>query len=133
MLITEQTSNPAALSVCQLSCGQGGALWPKPTGHLSLGNNVVQLNPENIMLTGISQQTTVGNLLQRNVDRLKESSKNLGYPVTLKSGGVGLAIYVSPEGLRVDDVKLTLETDETYTLRVSQVDGKVSNHVGGGG
>lgn len=130
--ITEQTSNPVALSVCQLSCGQGGALWPKPTGHLSLGNTVVQLNPENIVLTGVSQQTVVGGLLQRNVDRLKENTKNFGRPLTQKSGGVGLTIHVASENLDVNDAKLTLETDESYNLRVSQVDGKVSSCVGGG-
>lgn len=129
-LITEQTSNPVALKVCQLSCGQGGTLWPKPTGHLSLGNTVVQLNPGNIVLTGISQQTVVGNLLQKNVERLEENIKKLAGPLMLKGGGVGLKIHIASEDLKVDDAKLTLETDENYTLRIAQVDGQVNKGSG---
>lgn len=124
VLIAEQDTNPVALSVCQLSCGQAGTLWPKPTGHLSIGKTVVPLNLENIVLTGISTQTVVGNLLQRNVDRLKEGAKRLGGSVTPNTG-TKLVIRFN-EGLNLTDAKLTLDTDESYTLRVAAVNGQVS-------
>lgn len=121
----EQDSNPVALSVCQLTCGQGGNLWPKPTGHLSIGRSVVQLDPNDIVLTGISTQTVVGNLLQRNVDRLKENAKKLAGPATV-NGGTRLVIRFNDK-LNLDNAKLTLDTDESYTLQVaSDADGLVS-------
>ncbi|XP_032672325.1 chitooligosaccharidolytic beta-N-acetylglucosaminidase [Odontomachus brunneus] len=127
--ITEQTSNPLALGVCQLSCGDGGTLWPKPTGHLAIGNTVVQLNPNDIVLGDISQQTVVGNLLQKNIDRLKNNIKNLSGPLTLKDGGARLTIHFTKD-LNVDNAKLTLETDESYTLQVSLGDGgQVKAHI----
>jgi len=125
VLITEQDTNPVAFSVCQLSCGQGGILWPKPTGHMSIGKTVVQLNPENITLAGISTQTVVGNLLQRNIDRMKENAKKFSGPVSLNAGGIGLVIRFKEE-LDLNNAKLTLETDESYTLQVTTVDGQVS-------
>ncbi|XP_077280344.1 beta-hexosaminidase 1 [Temnothorax americanus] len=128
VLITEEDTNPVALSVCQLSCGQGGALWPKPTGHMSIGKSVVQLNPESITLAGISTQTAVGNLLQTNVVRMKENAKKLGDSLTLNAGGTGLVIRFK-EGLNLDNAKLTLETDERYTLQVATVDGEVEAYI----
>lgn len=76
------------------------------------------------MLTGISTQTVVENLLQRNVDRLKEGAKRLGGSVTPNTG-TKLVIRFN-EGLNLADAKLTLNTDESYTLRVAAVNGQVS-------
>lgn len=124
-MITELDTNPVALSVCQLFCGQAGTLWPKPTGHLSIGNTVVPVNPENIVLAGIPAQTVVGNLLQRNVDRLKEGAKRLGGSAVPNAGGTKLVIRLN-EGLDLDDAKLTLNTNESYVLDVAMVNGQVS-------
>jgi len=121
----EQDNNPVALSVCQLSCSQGGTLWPKPTGHLSISTTVTQLDPDKIVLSGISTQTIVGHLLQKNLDRLKENAKKLSGPVTLKDGGTGLVIRFN-EGIKVDDAKLTLNTNESYILQIALIDGQVS-------
>lgn len=126
-LIAEHDTDPVALSVCQLSCSQGGTLWPKPTGHLSTGKSVVQLNPDDVVLSGISTETIVGQLLERNLDRLKENLKKLGGPVTLNDGGTSLVVHFD-KGLKVDDAKLTLNTDESYTLRIALVNGQVSRN-----
>lgn len=129
MPIAEAVGSPVALSVCQLSCGQGGALWPKPTGHLSLGNSVVPLDLDNIELTGISAQTVAGNLLRRNVERLRENARKLdSFASHARKGGFGLLISID-EGLNVTDAKLTLDTDESYTLRVAQIDRRVRPRV----
>jgi len=92
---------------------------------MSIGKTVVQFNPENITLAGISTQTVVGNLLQRNIDRMKENAKKLIGPVPLNAGGTGLVIRFKEE-LDLNNAKLTLETDESYTLQVTTVDGQVS-------
>ncbi|KAG5336404.1 HEXC acetylglucosaminidase, partial [Acromyrmex charruanus] len=122
-LITKKDNNPVSLDVCELSCGTGN-LWPMPTGHISIGQDTAHLNPENIALAGISTQSTVGNLLQRNIDRMKENIKKLGDSASLKADGSNLVIRFK-EGLNFNNVKLTLETDESYILQVSANDRQV--------
>jgi len=92
---------------------------------MSIGKTVVQLNPENIALAGISTRTVVGNLLQRNIDRMKENAKKLSGPISLNAGGTGLVIRFKEE-LDLNNAKLTLKTDESYILQVTTVDGQVS-------
>lgn len=92
---------------------------------MSVGRSVVQLNPDGIALAGISTQTAVGSLLQRNVDRMIENAKKLSGPVPLSAGGTKLTIRFK-EGLDLTDAKLTLETNESYVLQVATVDGQVT-------
>ncbi|EFN68976.1 Chitooligosaccharidolytic beta-N-acetylglucosaminidase [Camponotus floridanus] len=127
VLITEMDTNPVALSVCQLSCGQSGTLWPKPTGHFSIGNTVVPVNPENIVLAGISTETVVGNLLQKVVDRLKKDVKRLG-SVTPNAGGTKLVIRFD-EKINLVDAKLTLNTNESYVLHVAIINGEIEVYI----
>lgn len=92
---------------------------------MSIGKTVVHLNLDSITLAGISTQTVVGNLLQRNVMRMKENARKLSGPGSLNAGGTKLVVHFK-EGLDVDDAKLTLKTDESYTLQIATVDGQVS-------
>ncbi|KAK0163603.1 hypothetical protein PV327_007269 [Microctonus hyperodae] len=116
--ITPNDSSPTSLDVCQLFCGEGGVLWPKPTVHLSLGNFVAHLNPDKIDLYGISPKSTVGSLLHRNVQILKENVKKLGKDNT-KADGLSLNINII--GLdNFNNNKLTLDTLENYTLHIQQ-------------
>lgn len=48
----------------------------------------------------------------------------LSGPVSLSAGGTKLVIRFK-EGINLNDAKLTLETDESYVLQVSMVDGQV--------
>jgi len=86
---------------------------------------VTQLDPDKIVLSGISTQTIVGHLLQKNLERLKENAKKLSGPVTLNDGGIGLMIRFN-EGIKVDDAKLTLNTNESYILQIGLIDGQVN-------
>ncbi|XP_066589090.1 chitooligosaccharidolytic beta-N-acetylglucosaminidase [Prorops nasuta] len=114
--ITEEIERPASLGVCQLFCGQYGTLWPKPTGHVSIGNRVVQLDPDNIDLEGLSTRTAAGGLLKKNVELLKKNVRRMGGKLA-KSGGTRLVVHVD-HNLNVNDVKLTLDTNESYTLQI---------------
>lgn len=116
--ITPETKNRVSLDVCQLFCGVDGALWPKPTGRVSLGQYVAHLDPEKINLHGINPRFTVGKLLTKNVDLLKSNTKKIGGN-SLGKGGFALDIYVHGFHYR-DDVKLTLQTKENYSLKISQ-------------
>ncbi|XP_015189390.1 PREDICTED: chitooligosaccharidolytic beta-N-acetylglucosaminidase [Polistes dominula] len=119
--ITEKITSPMSLKVCQFFCGDSGSLWPKPTGHLSLGNSVIPLDVNDISLNGIDLNTKVGDLLQENVNILKENIKKLGTPVD--NNGVGLIINVN-DIHELHHVQLTLDTDESYKLQIYQIDDK---------
>ncbi|XP_012277932.1 chitooligosaccharidolytic beta-N-acetylglucosaminidase [Orussus abietinus] len=123
--ITRNVTFPLSLGTCQLFCGEAGGLWPKPTGHLSLGNFVVQLNPDDIELHEIDPLSRAGTLLQRNVEILKKDIRTLGGK-SVKAGGKGLIIHVA-KTMDANDVKLTLNTTENYTLSINQLeDGKIN-------
>ena len=115
-------SDPQALSVCQLFCSENGALWPKPTKHYSVDNKTVHLDPKKIRLTGIKSDTRVGILLQKNLKKLKENVQSLS-PKKSQTNGNAMTIRILVED---DDISLTLGTDESYKLIISQnEDGKV--------
>ncbi|KAI4490970.1 hypothetical protein M0802_010546 [Mischocyttarus mexicanus] len=119
--ITEEISSPMSLKVCQLLCGDSGSLWPKPTGHLSLGNSVLPLNIDDIKLNGIDLNTKVGDLLRENINILKENIKKLG--TTFDNNGLGLIINVN-DIRDLNYAQLTLDTDESYKLQIYQIDDK---------
>ena len=121
-LITTNVSSPLPLEVCELFCGAASSLWPKPTGHLSLSNSVVQLNPDQITAENIERETRVGRLLEMNMVELRKNAKKSGngLPPT-ESGGTGMLVRFTGL-LDLNDVKLTLHTDESYTLTITQPD-----------
>lgn len=113
--IVENDSEPQSLAVCQLFCGSSGPLWPMPTGHVSMGNNVVHLNYRDIQVSGVSRQSKVGKLLRRNVDKLIQDLSN----TQAQAGNVSLLINFRIE--ETEDpplVQLTLDTNENYTLNL---------------
>ncbi|KAK2576761.1 hypothetical protein KPH14_005406 [Odynerus spinipes] len=119
--ITDQVSSPMSLKVCQLLCGDNGFLWPKPTGHFSLGNAVFPLNADSIKISGVNANTKVGGLLQENLNLLKENIKKLG-KVSEESG---TSLTIQFENIKnSNDVQLTLDTDESYKLQIQQAEDK---------
>lgn len=111
-----------------MSCGEAGTLWPKPTGHLSLGSEVVRLNPGAIELSGLNARSAAASLIRSNVDSLKRNILDLsggGAPLERASGS-GLVVHLA-NAVTYDDIRLTLNTNENYSLRVEQLeDGRVS-------
>lgn len=45
---TAEDKDALSLPACRLFCGEYGALWPRPTGELSLGNFLLHLNPNSV-------------------------------------------------------------------------------------
>ncbi|XP_046477221.1 chitooligosaccharidolytic beta-N-acetylglucosaminidase [Neodiprion pinetum] len=123
---TPKITTPLSLGVCQLFCGEAGALWPRPTGHLSLGNFVLQLNPNEIHLhDSSSARTESSSLIAKNIEILKNDLRTMGGD-RLKSGGRGLIVHLGPR-ISSENVKLTLETDESYILQISELgDGRLN-------
>lgn len=123
-LITKDVTEPISLEVCELFCGASSSLWPKPTGHLSLSKNMVPLNPDKILLGDVQTGTQIEYLLERNIFLLRNTIKNIGGKLA-NGGGVGMLIQCKGY-LEDNNIKLTLHTDESYNLTVTQTDKTVS-------
>jgi hypothetical protein len=112
------------LSICQLFCGEGGTIWPKPTGHIVFGNYIAKLNPNEITIIGIDFRNVIGQLLQKNVDKLQQNIKSLAGTNRIKQGGYSLIIKVIGN-LNNEVPMLTLNTSEDYTLNIYQENNNV--------
>ncbi|KOX74631.1 Chitooligosaccharidolytic beta-N-acetylglucosaminidase [Melipona quadrifasciata] len=116
--------NPTSLEVCELFCDASSFLWPKPTGHLSLSKNMVQFDPDKIRLDDVQSGTQIKYLLERNIVLLKNIVKNIGGKLVNVSG---MEMLIRCKGyLEMNNIKLTLHTDESYNLTVIQMDKTVS-------
>ncbi|XP_014206316.1 chitooligosaccharidolytic beta-N-acetylglucosaminidase [Copidosoma floridanum] len=117
--ITANVTTPLALSVCQLFCGEALSLWPKPTGHVSVDNVAINLDPDSITLSGVDSHSQVGQLLRENVERLRRNVKRLAPGAKGTGGAHGLTVRVIGK-FDLRKASLTLDTPENYTLKVYQ-------------
>ncbi|CAD6208082.1 GSCOCT00010351001.2-RA-CDS [Cotesia congregata] len=114
--ITPEVRLPKSLEVCQLLCGDAGALWPKPTGSYSLGTSIKTINPKEVWLNLDNPKSKVGKLLIRKIENFRSNFKNLKAK-SPTSSSVGLHIIIT--GLKnYDDAALTLGINEGYTLNI---------------
>lgn len=116
-LITDNVTEPLSLEVCELHCGASSALWPKPTGHLSLSKHMIKIDPNKILLTDLYNATQVTHLLERNLLLLRDKVKNK----SVKAGGASIIVRCT-DIQESNNIKLTLNTDESYTLTVTKLD-----------
>ncbi|KAG7199186.1 hypothetical protein KM043_018061 [Ampulex compressa] len=116
-LITNATKSPRPLEICQLFCGESGALWPKPTGHYSLTEATVHVDPENVVLAGVDTQSQLGSLLQGSVAVFKNNVRQLGGKA-LESGGAKLSIRFEIEE-QAEAVTFSLDSAESYVLQIA--------------
>lgn len=56
----------AALSLpaCRLLCSDVGALWPKPTGDVTIGSSLAKINVNSIDVIGYKSETLVTDLVR---------------------------------------------------------------------
>jgi len=123
------------LERCKLTCGPFGALWPKPSGKVTLGTNVVSFLPENVEIKGMTAPSAdIKELLVEAADIFRENIKyinpmyrdkgdkayNEDYPDNVKTSKIYLEFSV------VSNVRnLELHRDESYTLGLNNVRGNV--------
>ncbi|ALC43521.1 Hexo1, partial [Drosophila busckii] len=121
-----------SLPVCRLLCGSSiGTLWPKPTGPVRLEPFMrhVDLKSIDIEVPGTDKKNSVWQAAeQRWMDQLHGKIPNIK---NYKSGGFPLHISIST----VDDGvpgRLTLDTDESYTLNIGLENDRVLATVSAG-
>ncbi|XP_017890303.1 chitooligosaccharidolytic beta-N-acetylglucosaminidase [Ceratina calcarata] len=117
-LNTDNVTAPLSSEVCELHCGSSSVLWPRPTGHLSLSNNMIKIDPKNILLIdSYNSGSQVSYLLERNLLLLRNKLKSKSAVV----GGASMNIRCT--GIQeTKNIRLTLNTDESYTLTVTKLD-----------
>lgn len=85
---------------------------------------MVQVDPEKISLVNIQTGTQIEHLLEKNIAFLRYNVMNFDGKLA-NSGGLEMRIQC----IGYDDtnnIKLTLDTDESYSLTVTQLDKSVS-------
>ncbi|XP_076173464.1 beta-hexosaminidase 1 isoform X2 [Ptiloglossa arizonensis] len=86
---------------------------------------MVQLDPDKISIADIENGKQIEHLLERNMLLLRNNVKKSGGKL-IETGGVGLLVRF--QGIiETSNIKLTLHTDESYTLTVTQVDKAMLN------
>jgi len=64
------------LERCKLTCGPYGQLWPKPSGKVTIGKNVVSFLPHNVEIKGMTAPTEeIKNLLNETTQIFKNTIK----------------------------------------------------------
>lgn len=84
---------------------------------------MVQLDPDKIFLANLQNGTQIKYLLEKNIFLLKNNVKNSGK--LAKNGGVSMLIRCM-DYEEINNIKLTLNTDESYNLTIIQMDEMVS-------
>ena len=122
-----------------MTCGQYGALWPHPTGRTFIGNNTVPFQLWNIEKPDIRVQEEQGDqakkLMEDAYGIFKERLEKIHRKLRRSSFASSVVRCKNPVwqnkfavkvNIRSAQSKLTLETDESYKLRLHTKNAQVS-------
>ncbi|KAJ8911417.1 hypothetical protein NQ315_005950 [Exocentrus adspersus] len=111
-----------SLAVCKLLCGQPSYLnvWPYPTGKIASEKNLVMVDPQHITFE-LDGSTTTKNFLQEVVDYFQENLSRDNSNCICQDY---YPLVVSLDALS-DDLSLTLDTDEFYSLKLNTSDKRI--------
>nr|BAN29056.1 lysosomal beta-N-acetylglucosaminidase [Spodoptera frugiperda] len=114
---TPQNEDPVlSMEACKMFCGEFGLLWPRPTGHVDLGNFLTKININKVELNVV------------NGGRSSDYMKNAGYRfknllakaiprgVTPKPTGKPVSVLIDNENPNIKE--FSLDMDESYSLRI---------------
>nr|XP_023027673.1 chitooligosaccharidolytic beta-N-acetylglucosaminidase [Leptinotarsa decemlineata] len=123
-LITAETEDSAlSLAACRLFSSDSAGIWPKATGDVSIGNVLAKININSIDVVPVSTEAPASALLR---SAAKEFQKDIEASVrgNIKAGGKSVIVNVDIKKPSVS--RLTLDTDESYTLNISELsDGRI--------
>lgn len=87
-----------SLSVCRLYCNEDiGTLWPKPTGDVQISNDVVKINPNDIVFKtdSFKKEPAYWSMAKQRFQDMQQ--KKIPTKHSMKSGGKGFTIEVVAE------------------------------------
>jgi len=129
------------LNACKMTCSPHGSLWPTPTGGVEVSESLVHFLPQELRIVAVSAPSDkVNKMVNQFTDVFREYLYMMhpdyegGYKnpfpekAFTKLQAVSVSISVASE-----DLALTTETDESYSISIQQTIGKKegdSVHVG---
>lgn len=122
-LTAENKQTAVSLAICRLYCNEDlGTVWPKPTGKVSLSNDVVKINPADIKFKteNFKKEPAYWDMATERFIGMQQ--KKLPKKYSIKSGGKILTIETAADS---DDMTFDLETYEGYKLKISENDSGV--------
>ncbi|XP_060536294.1 chitooligosaccharidolytic beta-N-acetylglucosaminidase [Cylas formicarius] len=127
--ITNTTESTAlSLSACRLFCADAAAIWPKPTGDVSIGNLLAVVNVHSIDVVGAKSENPTFDLVSGAAKIFKRQIEKLIPRNTQPTGGKSMTVKLEIDDHSIDG--LTLDTDESYTLKISRTgDGRIESIV----
>ncbi|CAG9857968.1 unnamed protein product [Phyllotreta striolata] len=116
--ITDQDNDLAILSLpaCRYFCSTSAGIWPIPTGEVSVGDRLIKVNYYSIDVVSNTSDTPINALVQ---EAIKEFKNDIKSSITSGINPGGLSVVVS---LGISDTttnRLTLDTPEGYSLKIS--------------
>nr|QHB49806.1 beta-N-acetylglucosaminidase 2 [Lasioderma serricorne] len=102
-------------TVCRLTCGKYGALWPQPTIATALTHQLVEVHPDNFFFELEYQQVDFNDFLEANKKIfIQNLRKECGGDCSLQTN-TKVTIYIT---ITNPDLTLNLYTNESYTLEI---------------
>jgi len=126
-----------SLERCKLTCGPYGQLWPKPSGKVTIGKEVVSFLPQNVEIKGMTAPTEeIKNLLNETTQIFMETIKAINPQYKYKgdkayknetdySEHVNRAVVYLELSVVSNAVDLELHQDESYTIGLNNVNGNI--------
>lgn len=114
----ENKLTAVSLSVCRLYCNEDvGTVWPKPTGEVRISNDVVKINPNDIIFNTQNFKREPAYWTMATDRFMAMQKKKLPTKYEIKSGGKTLLIDVATD---TDDMLFTLDTFEGYNFKITE-------------
>lgn len=122
--ITNETETSLSLSACRIFCSHAAAIWPEPTGDISVGSFLTTINVHSIDVIGAKSDTPSFDLV-RGASKIFRKQIELLIPRKIvPQGGKSLVVTLDIKDYAVDGLLLGL--DESYILKISESsDGRV--------
>ncbi|CAH1984734.1 unnamed protein product [Acanthoscelides obtectus] len=119
------SSSPLSLPTCRLSCSDAAGLWPKPTGDVSVSNIFQNVNFNSIDVVP-KQSNSPSSKLVREAGKVFKEQIQATIPRRFNPKG-GKSLLVDVDIKNPSFSRLTLDTDESYTLKLSETsDGRLN-------
>ncbi|KAL9896426.1 chitooligosaccharidolytic beta-N-acetylglucosaminidase-like isoform 1-T2 [Glossina fuscipes fuscipes] len=121
----ENLKRALSLPVCYMLCSDTiGTLWPKPNGKVIYDSYLFHIDLGNILFNSSTSPAVYAHLWKVNEERFAERLQNKLPDKEIKNkGGYPIKILINIDNSEFKKVpKLTLNTDESYTLNVTKED-----------
>ncbi|KAF5300870.1 hypothetical protein FQR65_LT09032 [Abscondita terminalis] len=112
-----QEEKAISLSACQISCDPFGTLWPRPTGIVQLGGDLVPLDSNSIEINE-QNENAASKLVRAGYRNFEVRVKKIGSSEAQNGNGNPLVVTLNIKD--PSQTQLKLYTNESYALRITQ-------------